>query len=164
MQVTKPDTNSSLTHASVAADDALPMEVIVEAAYDSAAPSEKAQLLAQLVGKIYEEAPAPEKRLLVAHLMRPIGLLSLLAVAGGIFAKIRFRGGWPDVQVRAEDVGSIDSSAVTALASYAQQVSAHVLDGLVQAMTASPVLAGTMTVMVLIQLLNRRQSPPASLS
>lgn len=48
----------------------------------------------QLVGAAYGAAPPEVRARMLEHLMRPLGVLSLAAVARGAFAKIRFRSGW----------------------------------------------------------------------
>jgi len=97
----------------------------------------------QLVGEIYESVPPSERASLLEPLLRPLGVLSLLGIANGIFASVRFRSGWPDMHVQLEDIRNVRGSDVTALFDYAQQVSVEAVDGLVQMVSASPVLAGS---------------------
>jgi hypothetical protein len=97
----------------------IPIEQLVQEVYASATPSGRRRMLSNLVGKLFEIAPETERINLVAHLIRPLGLLSLAAIADGIFAKIRLRGGWMDVDVRLDDVRGIRSSDVVALTNYA---------------------------------------------
>jgi hypothetical protein len=54
----------------------------------------------QLVGEIYESASPSERSSLLVPLLRPLGVLSLLGVANGIFASVRFRSGWPEMRVQ----------------------------------------------------------------
>jgi hypothetical protein len=68
-----------------------------------------------LVAQVYEAAPAAERGHLLEQLLRPLGALSLVAVADGIFAKIRFRSGWQDLNVRLEDIQNVRASHVMAL-------------------------------------------------
>ena len=109
-----------------------------------------------LVGRVYESAPLAERGRLLEQLLRPLGVLSLLAVANGIFAGIRFRSGLQDLHVRLEDVQNVRGSDVIALVAYAQQVSAEAVDGLVQTLAASPVLAGSAAAGLLMTVLVRR--------
>src|SRR5450830_2024112 len=95
--------------------------------------------IAQLVGQVYEFAPPAERSRLLEQLLRPLGVLSLVAVANGIFAKIRFRSGWPDLHVRLEDAQNVQASDIITLVSYVQQVSVHAVDGLADMLAASPV-------------------------
>ena len=114
------------------------------------------QAIAQLVGQVYEAAPPTERSRLIAHLLKPLGVLSLVAVANGIFAKIRFRGGWPDLRVQAEDLHNVQSSDVIALVTRVQQVSVQVVDGLADLLTASPVMTRSAAAALLVTILLQR--------
>jgi hypothetical protein len=112
--------------------------------------------IAQLVGQVYESAPPAERRRLLEHLLRPLGMLSLLAVANGIFAKIWFRGGWPNMRVQLEDAQKVQASDVITLVNYVQQVSVHAVDGLADVLATSPVLTGSAAAALLLTVLVRR--------
>ncbi len=117
-------------------------------------PPEKT--LSQLVGQVYESAPAAERSQLLEQLLRPLGVLSLVAVANGVFAKIRFRGGWPQLHVRLEDAQSVGIDDVINLVDHVQQVSVQAVDGLAQILAASPAMANSAAAAVLITVLMRR--------
>jgi hypothetical protein len=106
--------------------------------------------LPQLVGKVYECAPVAERSRLLEHLMRPLGVLSLAVVANGIFSKLRFLGGWPDLHIRPEDAEAIRAEDVVALVDYVQQASSDVMYGLVQLVSASPGMSATAGATLLI--------------
>jgi hypothetical protein len=89
-------------------------------------------------------------------LLRPLGVLSLLAVANGVFARVRFRGGWPDLHVRLEDAQNVQASDVITLVDYVQQVSTHTVDGLAQLLTVTPVMATSAAAGLLVTLLLQR--------
>lgn len=110
----------------------------------------------ELVGQVYEDAPIVERGRLLEQLLRPLGILSLFAIANGVFAKAKLRGGWQDLHVRLEDIGSIHGSDVADLAEFAQQVSTEAMDGLTQFLAASPVLVGSATAALLVSVLARR--------
>jgi hypothetical protein len=117
--------------------------------------------LPQLVGKIYEAAPVTERTRLLEHLLRPLGVLSLAVVANGIFSKLRFLGGWPDLQVRPEHAESVRSEDVIALVDYVQQASSDVMYGLIRVVSESPVMSATAGATLLITVLmgRARQRP-----
>ena len=135
----------------------IPIEQLAAEVYDAAPAAEQERMVSQLVGKIYEMAPAPVRSKLILTLMQPLGVLSLAAVADGIFAKIRFRGGWPQVQIQPEDVKNVAPQDVVALAHYAQQVSLQVLDSLSRVVTTSPVIATSATAALLLHILMQRR-------
>lgn len=112
--------------------------------------------LPQLVSEVYEAVPAAERSRLLQHLLRPLGVLSLAAVANGIFSKILFIGGWPDLRIRPEQLDSVHAEDVIALVEYVQQASWEVMDGLVQLVSESPVMSATAGATLLITVLRNR--------
>lgn len=112
--------------------------------------------IANLVGQVYEIAPPAERTRLLEHLLRPLGVLSLVAVANGIFANILFRSGTPDLHVRVEDAQNIRPGDVITLVKHVQQVSVHAVDGLAGMLAASPVMTGSAAAAVLVTLLMQR--------
>ncbi|WP_431275954.1 hypothetical protein ACQ858_06625 [Variovorax ureilyticus] len=109
-----------------------------------------------LVAEVFEEAPPAERCSLVEMLMRPLGVLSLVAIANGIFAKIRFRSAGQEPGVRFEDIQNVHAADVVALVHHAQQVSVETVDGLAQLLVSSPGVAGSAAATLLIALLVRR--------
>ena len=128
-------------------NDAAPSEAIGQAT-DITIP--------ELVAEVYEAATATERGRLIEQLLRPLGVLSLVAVADGIFAKIRLRSGWQDLSVRLEDLQNVRASHVKALVDHAQQVSVEAVDGLAQIITASPVMSGSAAAALLVAVLMQR--------
>lgn len=112
--------------------------------------------IADLVGQVYEIAAPAERRRLLEHLLKPLGVLSVVAVANGIFANMRFRSGWADMNVRLEDAQQVQVDDVITLVSYVQQVSIHAVDGLADLLTASPVMTGSAAAALLVSLLLQR--------
>ncbi len=109
-----------------------------------------------LVAEVFEEAPPTERCSLVEALMRPLGVLSLVAIANGIFAKIRFRNAGQEPGVRFEDIQNVHFADVVALVRHAQQVSVETVDGLAQMLGSSAGLAGSAAATLLIALLVKR--------
>ena len=129
-------------------------ERVVEV-YEAAPPDIRSQMLTQLVVMAFTSAPPPVRRQLLEQLIRPLGLLSLSAVAGGIFAKIRLRSGWQDLQVRIEDVQNLDASDLAALVDHVQQVSIETMTSVARLIAASPWTVGSAVAAVLISALVR---------
>ena len=104
---------------------------------------------AQLVGQVYESAPPAVQKRLLAQLIKPLGLLSLAAVANGIFASLRFRAAEGDTQARLDYVNNaVQTHDVITLVNYVQQVSLKAVDGLAEMLAASPMVAGSAAVLV----------------
>lgn len=112
--------------------------------------------LAQLVGQVYEVAPVADRSRLLAHLIKPLGVLSLMAVANGVFAKLRFSAGWPELQGRLDDLQQVQASDVASLAGRVEQVSLQALDGLTQVVSASPALTSSAAAALLLTVLMQR--------
>jgi hypothetical protein len=109
-----------------------------------------------LVAQVYDAAPAAERCRLVETLLRPLGVLSLVAIANGVFAKIRFRNAGHELSVRVDDLQNIGASDMVALVHHAQQVSVETVDSLVQQLTGSGALASSAAAVLLVGLLMRR--------
>ena len=112
--------------------------------------------IAQLVGQVYAIAPLSVRKRLLEHLLKPLGVLSLVAVANGIFASIRFRSGWPDLYVNVEDAQNVQPGDVITLVSHVQQVSIHAVDGLADMLATSPVMTSSAAAALLVTLLVQR--------
>lgn len=131
----------------------IPMEQLVQEVYASSAPQARGRILAKLVGKVYETAPVPVKTRLLEQLLRPLGILSLVAVANGVFAKIRLHSAWPGVPLNPADVQHVRPDDVVALASRLLQLSNEALNGVAQLLTDAPSLASSSAAAVLVVLL-----------
>jgi hypothetical protein len=110
----------------------------------------------ELIGQVYEVAPAPERGRMLELLMRPLGVLSLVAVANGIFAAIRFRSGAREINVPLDELRHVQANDVVALAQHVQQVSVEVVDSLSQLLANSPPLAASATAALLLAMLVKR--------
>lgn len=97
----------------------------VLASYESAGPEARSRILTELVGQVYEVAPLSTRRRLLETMLRPMGVLGLVTVAGGVFVKLRFGMGLHEAHLRLEDVGLVDTSDVSALVDRLQQVSSE---------------------------------------
>jgi hypothetical protein len=145
----------------------IPLEQLVTEVYASAEPVVRQNMVAQLVGKVYQAAPLAERSSLIRQLIQPLGILSLLAVANGVFAKLRLQGGLSGMQARLDDVQHIKVDDVVDLANFVQQVSVQAFDGLAQTLAASPVLASSAAAALLVKILmeharHRRETDLAS--
>src|SRR5262245_4088 len=92
----------------------------------------------ELVGKIYAAAPVAERCRILEHLMKPLGVLSLVGVCNGIFAKMWFRSGWSELHIGPADAETVRSIDVVSLVDYVQQCSADTINGLVSLLATSP--------------------------
>jgi hypothetical protein len=109
-----------------------------------------------LVAQVFEAAPPAVRVSLLEQLLQPLGALSLVVVANGIFAKIRFSSGWPDMHLRIEDVQKVQAQDIVALVERVQMVSVSSVDGLAKMLTASPVATSSAAAALLITVLMQR--------
>ena len=123
----------------------------------AAAPdAEAVRSIPKLVAEVYEAAPPAERSRLVEQLLRPLGVLSLFGVAGGIFANIRFRSSWPEPHIRTEDLSHVHAAQVATLVEHVQQVSVEAVDGLAQMLVSSPAISGSAAALMLVAVLVQR--------
>jgi hypothetical protein len=108
-----------------------------------------------LVAAVFEAAPPPERKRLLELMIRPLGLLSLAAVANGLFAKMGLRSNWTSISIQAEDVSTVQRDDVVALALHVQQMGAHAFDGMRTVLTSSPALMGSTAAVLLLTLLTQ---------
>src|SRR5512140_1914795 len=77
--------------------------------------------VARLVSRVYRAASAPIRADMLACLLRPLGTLSLVAVASGAFARLlQHNGGAPD-RVVVEDIAQYSSDQVLELAVFVHE-------------------------------------------
>lgn len=107
----------------------------------------------QVVGQLYECAPPAARSRLLEHLLSPLGALSLVVVANGIFADLRFRSGWQNLHIQLEDLQNVHATDVIALVDHVQQVSLESIYAMARLLSTAPGMAGTATAALLATLL-----------
>lgn len=112
--------------------------------------------ISQLVGQLYECAPAAEQARLLEHLLNPLGALARVTVAQGAFAECLFRTGWRESQVHLRDPPNLRIGDIIELVDYVQEVSVQSVDALVELVKAWPVIASSVTSDLLIAELMQR--------
>lgn len=122
----------------------------------------KDPMLPELLGRVFEEAPVVQRGLIVEHLLKPLGLLAFVGVSGGIFAKLAWKDGTLSFKIPIEQIPSIETHHIVALAQRVQMVSTSTLESLAQVILQSPALASTAAAAMLISALHNRANNPAS--
>jgi hypothetical protein len=115
------------------------------------------ELLPTLVAEVYAQAPPAVRGRLLEHLLRPLSLLSLTAVANGLFARLTMDDGWVQRKVSMDDANQVDARDVMALVSHVQQVSVQAVESLSKVIVASPVLASSAAAAMLLTLLAKQR-------
>jgi len=123
-------------------------------------PNTPEHAVAELVGQVSAQAPDTERKRLLVTLLPTAGLLSLVAVANGVFARIRLDEHWPSLRWLHDEPVRVQPSDVSALVERLQFTRSDALDGLMQWASTSPVLASSAAASVLVTLLMhcKRQS------
>lgn len=133
----------------------VPIDELVSQVYGSAPSSVKNHMLAQLVGKVYETSPPTLQIRLLHQLIRPLGILSLLSISNGIFAKVWFQSTGPDLQSQLEDAQNVRANDVILLVEYVQQVSVEAVDGLALLLSTSPLMTSSAAAVLVSLLMSR---------
>lgn len=112
--------------------------------------------ISQLVAEVYESASPALRSRLLEQLLRPLGMLSLVAVANGVFADLCFHRGWPDRHIAIEDAQKVQASDVAALTDRVLQVSGESINGLARMLCASPMMTCSASTALLVTVLMQR--------
>lgn len=111
-------------------DQAVPPSWATARGSDGDGTSRHRFAVARLVSRVYRTASAPLRADMLACLLRPLGTLSLVAVASGAFARLLQRdGGVPDT-VPMEDVARYSSQQILELARFVHEVNPEALQQL----------------------------------
>jgi hypothetical protein len=86
-----------------------------------AGEKELARHIPELVSAVYEEAPAPLRTQLLECLVRPLGPLALVAIAGGAFGHLLYRLRRDAVPISLDDAGRVTSEQVLELTRFVEQ-------------------------------------------
>jgi hypothetical protein len=107
------------------------------------------------VAGLYRDAHAGLRAQLLERLLRPMGVLGLVAVADGVFAALRHRHGWHDARVTAEDTAAVSADHVFQLAAYLQERAPEALASLTDLLASHPAALATVSGALLWDLLRR---------
>lgn len=93
---------------------------------------------------------------MLEHLLRPLDVLSLVAVTHGIFNKIRPHDGGAEMQIDADDCQRVQTREVVDLVDRLQLTGSESVDGLANIVAASPTLARSAAAVLLVEILTQR--------
>jgi len=108
-------------------------------------------------GQVCTQAPETERERLLVALLAAAGLLSLVAVANGVFARIRLDEHWPSLRRLHDELARVQPTDVSALVKRLQFTRSDALDGLMQWAGTALVLASSAEASVLVALLMHRK-------
>lgn len=119
---------------------------------------------ARLVSRIYRSASAPLRADMLACLLRPLGTLSLVAVASGAFARLLQRDGVAPDRVPVEDVARYSSAQILELARFVHEVDPDTLEQLAALLTDGTLGVTALSASALVLLYRRFRSASAASS
>jgi hypothetical protein len=95
------------------------------------ANSRKRAAIAKVVSRVYRAANDTLRSAMLAHLLRPLGVLGLVAVASGSFARLVRRDGLAPDTIAAEDIVRYSSEQIRELTLFVHEVNPDALQPLI---------------------------------
>jgi len=102
---------------------------------DGNAHSRERSAMAKVVSCVYRSANDALRADMLKHLLRPLGVLGLVAVASGAFARLVRRDGLVPDTISAEDVVRYSSEQIRELTVFVHEVNPDALQALVEQLT-----------------------------
>jgi hypothetical protein len=124
------------------------------------ANSRKRAAIAKVVSRVYRAANDTLRSAMLAHLLRPLGVLGLVAVASGSFARLVRRDGLAPDTIAAEDIVRYSSEQIRELTLFVHEVNPDALQPLVDQLAQSGmgIAALSTAALVLLHRSSRRRS------
>jgi hypothetical protein len=116
-------------------DVALHARLPMTPAVDGTAHARKRTAIARVVSRIYRVGNEAQRVSVLTHLLRPLGVLGLVAVASGAFARLVRRDGLMPNTFSAEDKIRYSSEQVRELTAFVHEVDPNVLQPLIEQLT-----------------------------
>ena len=116
---------------------------------------------ARLVSRIYRDANAPLRAEMLACLLRPLGTLSLVAVASGAFATLLQRDGAARVTIPLEMAARYSSEQILELTLFVHEVNPGALEQLTALLSVGATGAVALSASALVLLCRRLGLAPA---
>jgi hypothetical protein len=88
--------------------------------------------IARVVSRVYRAANVAVRADMVAHLLRPLGVLGLVSVASGAFARLVRRDGLVPDPIPAEDIVRYSSEQIRELTMFVHEVNPDALQPLIE--------------------------------
>jgi hypothetical protein len=117
---------------------------------------------ARLVSRVYRTASEPLRADMLACLLRPLGTLSLVAVASGAFAGMLQRNGTAPERVPLDDAARYSSEQILELAVFVQEASPDALQQVTSLLTQHPMGMTAFSASALLLLYRKLRQPTAA--
>jgi hypothetical protein len=113
-------------------DDGFDARLPVAPTADANATARKRFEIARVVSRVYRAANGAARADMLAHLLRPLGLLGLVSVASGAFARLVQRDGLVPDTISAEDIVRYSSEQIRELTIFVHEVNPDALQPLIE--------------------------------
>ena len=118
--------------------------------------------VARLISRVYRTANGPLRADMLACLLRPLGTLSLVAVASGAFARLLSHNGAAPERVALDEMGRFSSSQIFELAQFVQEKSPQVLQQVATRLIQDAASLPALSLSAVFLLYRNLQASPAS--
>jgi hypothetical protein len=109
--------------------------------------------IARLVSRVYRAANGTARADMLAHLLRPLGLLGLVSVASGAFARLVRRDGLAPDAISAEDIVRYSSEQIRELTIFVHEVDPDALQPLIEQLAGNGMGIAALSTAALVMLL-----------
>jgi len=120
---------------------------------DGNANARKRFEIARVVSRVYRAANGGVRADMLAHLLRPLGVLGLVSVASGAFARLVRRDGLVPDTISAEDMVRYSSEQIRELTIFVHEVNPEALQPLVEQLAQNGMGIAALSTAALVMLL-----------
>jgi hypothetical protein len=113
-------------------DDACAPRLMIIAQADANTRSSRHSEIARVVSRVYRAASDAVRADMLTHLLRPLGVLGLVSVASGAFARLVRRDGLVPDPISADDVVRYSGEQIRELAMFVHEVNPDALQALIE--------------------------------
>jgi hypothetical protein len=144
-------------------DDAYVARLPMTAQADRDANSHKRFEIARVVSRVYRAADGVVRADMLAHLLRPLGVLGVVSVASGAFARLVRRDGLVPDTISAEDIVRYSSEQIRELTMFVHEVNPDALQPLIEQLAQNGMGIAAVSTAALV-MLHRRSRARSALS
>jgi hypothetical protein len=120
---------------------------------DGSANSRKRSAIAKVVSRVYRAGNDTLRADMLTHLLRPLGVLGLVAVASGAFAGLVRRDGLVPDTISAEDMVRYSSEQIRELTMFVHEVNPEALQPLIEQLAQNAMGIAALSTAALVMLL-----------
>lgn len=115
--------------------------------------------IGQLASQVFNAASLIDRARILENLLRPLDVVSLVAVTNGIFNQMRPHDGGPDMRIDADACQNVQAREVADLVDRLLLTGSESVDGLANIVAASSIMANSPAGVLLVEILTPRAVP-----